>query len=226
MDQPFRITVVFEGRMIGFVKEIDSDGLFITTPRTFRRGEPVEIGLFAPGMPHALPITVVVTDIKPGDGVGCGYLNLNSRTLASVNALINKVHQAGSRTDSAIGKKSILIVEDSTSIRTVYKSRLLLDGYDITDVGTAMEAMKLLQQGSRPDLILLDIVMPVMDGFKLLNVIRRTPSMEKLPVIILSAKGSAPEIERAMELGISGYLIKTTTSPVKLSQEIRAFFQR
>jgi DNA-binding response OmpR family regulator len=121
------------------------------------------------------------------------------------------------------GKKKVLLVEDTAQIRNVYKSRLLLDGYDVIDVESAMDAMKYLRD-YLPDLVLLDLVMPVMDGFKLLGIIRETPNMAELPVIILSAKGASAEIEKALGMGISGYLIKTTTSPAKLSQTVKDLF--
>ena len=225
MEQPFRITVTMDGRMVGFVKDLDSDGLFITTPRAFRRGEEIEIGLLAPGMLRPLQVKAVVIELKPGEGSSAGFTHMDKQTLTTLGALGRKL-QSGKDASAPPGRKAILIVDDSDSIRSVFKSRLMLDGYDVKAVGTAMEAMKLLQQGERPDLILLDLVMPVMDGFKLLKVIRQSPSIENIPVLIMSARGGVAEIERAMALGISGYLVKTTTSPVKLSQELRAFFQR
>jgi two-component system phosphate regulon response regulator PhoB len=121
-------------------------------------------------------------------------------------------------------KKKVLIVEDSLQILNVYKSRLLLDGYDVSGVTSAEQAIVHLRDKGKPDLMLLDLVMPGMDGGKLLQFIRGSSDLKDIKVIILSAKGESSEIDKVMALGISGYLIKTTTSPIKLSSELKAFF--
>jgi len=121
-------------------------------------------------------------------------------------------------------KKKILIVEDSPQIMNIYKAKLEDDGYDVSSALSAEEGLAYLRDNPRPDLILLDLVMPGMDGFGMLKVIRSTPELKDIHVIILSSKGATAEIDRAMSLGIGGYLIKSNTSPAKLSAELTTFF--
>lgn len=221
---PVRITVLYEGRLIGVVSAISTDGLSVQTATEFPRGKHVELGLSVPGALRALPINVLVLDDVPGEGFEAGFVDMNAETVAAIKIILGKLNDARAQARPApAGKKKVLLVEDTPQIRSVYKGRLMLDGYDVTDVESAMDAMKYLRD-ELPDLVLLDLVMPVMDGFKLLSVIRETPRTAEVPVIILSAKGASAEIEKAMHMGISGYLIKTSTSPVKLSQEIKDFF--
>jgi len=120
--------------------------------------------------------------------------------------------------------KKILIVEDTPQILNIYKQKLEEDGYEVSGVNSAEEGLVYLRDNPRPDLILLDVVMPGMDGISMLRVIRSTPEFKDIYVIILSAKGESEEIDRAMALGIGGYLIKSNTSPAKLSAELTSFF--
>ncbi|MBI5190123.1 MAG: response regulator [Nitrospirae bacterium] len=224
---PIRITVLHEGRLIGVVSAITTDGMSVQSATEFPRGKHIELGLSVPGALRPLPINVLVLDHIPGDGFEAGFVDMNAETVAAIRIILGKIADAAAQTQTKSaapsGKKKVLLVEDTAQIRNVYKGRLMLDGYEATAVESAMEAIKYLRD-ELPDLVLLDLVMPVMDGFKLLSIIRETPRTAEVPVIILSAKGASAEIEKAMNMGISGYLIKTSTSPVKLSQEIREFF--
>lgn len=220
---PIKISVLQDGKLIGFVRDISVDGMYVSTARSMGKGAHAVFGLSVPGALRAIPVNGLVLECTPGDGVEVGFMDLDHMTMESLKVILNKVADAGKASAKSAVKKKVLLVEDTAQIRNVYKSRLLLDGYDVTDVDSAMEAMKYLRD-FMPDVVLLDIVMPVMDGFKLLSIIRETPNMAELPVIILSAKGASSEIEKALGMGISGYLIKTTTSPAKLSQTVKEFF--
>lgn len=219
----FRITVLQDGKIIGFVREMTLDGMIVSTARPFNKGEHVELGLSVPGALRSIPFKCLVLDSVPGETQDVGFVDVDPVTLESLKTILEKVAEARAGAGKPGGKKKVLLVEDAAQIRNVYKGRLMLDGYDVVAVESAMEAMNYLRDFI-PDLVLLDLVMPVMDGFKLLKVIRETQRLAELPVIILSAKGASEEIEKAMAIGISGYLIKTTTSPVRLSQEVKNFF--
>lgn len=220
---PIKISVLQDGKLIGFVRDISVDGMSVSTARPMDKGAHAVFGLSVPGALRAIPVNGLVLECVPGDVVEVGFMDLDHLTMESLKVILQKVADAGKASAKSAVKKKVLLVEDTAQIRNVYKSRLLLDGYDVTDVDSAMEAMKYLRD-FMPDVVLLDLVMPVMDGFKLLSIIRETPNMAELPVIILSAKGASSEIEKALGMGISGYLIKTTTSPAKLSQTVKEFF--
>ena len=226
MDQsgtPPRISVILDGKLVGVVKEINEEGLTFSTQKTLKRGEHVVLGLSMPGMLRSLDVRGVVLDCTQ-EGVEVGFVDMPPESMSGLKTMLARVNEAKVPQASG-GKKHILLVEDSEQIRQVYKGRLMLDGYDVTAVGSAIDGLAYLRDNV-PDLVLLDLIMPVMDGFKFLQVVRETPKLADLPVIILSAKGATSEIEKASALGMSGYLIKTTTSPLKLSQEIKDFFRR
>lgn len=114
----------------------------------------------------------------------------------------------------------VLLVDDTEFYQRAYKNKLMPEGYLVTTAGNGVEALKCLTQ-EVPDIILLDLMMPIMDGFKVLQAVKADARLQKIPVIIFSAKGATDEIEQAIKLGASDYLIKSTTTPNKVLEKIK-----
>lgn len=106
---------------------------------------------------------------------------------------------------------TILIVEDSPIILQPIEAALTREGYATATAGNGVEAEKQIAQ-HRPDVILLDIAMPVMDGLTFLKRLRSNAQTASLPVIVLSAVADKPRVIQAVKLGISGYLLKSRFS--------------
>jgi len=117
-------------------------------------------------------------------------------------------------------RNKILLVEDSKVIQQMYRNKLLLEEFTVVTADNGMEAIKILSQ-EKPDLILLDLMMPVMDGYKVLQVVKTDPKLSGIPVLVFSAKGQPEEIERALNLGAAGYFVKATSKPEKVVDKIR-----
>jgi CheY-like chemotaxis protein len=107
--------------------------------------------------------------------------------------------------------KKILIVDDEPGIRETLSSFLRPRHFKIYEAGNGDEALKVVKK-IKPDLIILDIMMPVMDGFELLAMVRRNPVYSKIPVIVLTVKNQGPYIDKGIALNANFYLPK----PVKL----------
>lgn len=114
----------------------------------------------------------------------------------------------------------ILLVEDSKVVQQMYRSKLTLEQFTVLTADNGMEAIKALSQGV-PDVILLDLMMPVMDGYKVLQVIKTDPKLSNIPVLVFSAKGQPEEVEKALNLGAAGYIVKATTRPNEVIEQIR-----
>ena len=107
------------------------------------------------------------------------------------------------------GKKGrILIVEDEKPLSHALTLKLSNAGYDVTHVDNGEEALRLATE-NQYDLILLDIVMPKMDGFNMLAMMKEKGKSASQKIIVLSALGQPQDIERAKTLGASDYLVKT-----------------
>ncbi len=102
----------------------------------------------------------------------------------------------------------ILLVEDDISLRDVYFARLQAEGYELVIAGNGEEALAVAVK-ERPDLILLDVMMPRISGFDVLDILRTTPEIAHTRVIMMTALGSSEDRERGEKLGVDKYLVKS-----------------
>lgn len=105
-------------------------------------------------------------------------------------------------------KKKILLVEDDTALAAVYRSRLELEGFEIREVNNGEEALSAAVE-FKPDLILLDAMMPKISGFDVLDILRNTAGTANIRVIMLTALSQPKDKERAEALGVDDYLVKS-----------------
>ena len=105
-------------------------------------------------------------------------------------------------------KKKILLVEDDEVLASVYHARLELEGFDIREVQNGDEALSAALD-YRPDLILLDAMMPKISGFDVLDILRNTPETMNLRVVMLTALSQDKDRQRAESLGVDDYLVKS-----------------
>lgn len=104
--------------------------------------------------------------------------------------------------------KKILLVEDDLALATVYRSRLELEGFEIKEVNNGEDALSAAVE-FKPDLILLDAMMPKISGFDVLDILRNTPATADIKVIMLTALSQPKDKERAESLGVDDYLVKS-----------------
>jgi len=103
--------------------------------------------------------------------------------------------------------KTILVVEDDTILRDLISQKLKKDNYEIVEAIDGEEGLKKAKE-KKPDIILLDLILPGIDGFGVLEQIKKDPEIAKIPVVILSNLGQKEEIEKGMSLGATDFLIK------------------
>ncbi len=104
--------------------------------------------------------------------------------------------------------KRILLVEDDDSLASVYTTRLQAEGFDVRRVSDGEEALAGAKT-YKPDLVLLDVMMPKVSGFDVLDILRNTPETANLKVIMLTALSQESDQERAKKLGADDYLVKS-----------------
>ncbi len=109
--------------------------------------------------------------------------------------------------DEQISKK-LLLVEDDDSLATVYTIRLEAEGFTVRRVHNGEDALTAALE-MRPDLILLDVMMPKVSGFDVLDILRNTPETTNVKVIMLTALSQESDKKRAQDLGVNDYLVKS-----------------
>ncbi|NCU31067.1 response regulator [Candidatus Saccharibacteria bacterium] len=105
-------------------------------------------------------------------------------------------------------KKKILLVEDDNALASVYRSRLELEGFAVEHVPNGELALAKVTE-YKPDLILLDAMMPKVNGFDVLDILRNTPETANIHVVMLTALSQPKDKERAEQLGADDYLVKS-----------------
>lgn len=118
-------------------------------------------------------------------------------------------------------KKLVLVVDDEPDIVDLIKMSLNLANFNVTTASNGPEALKALEN-QKPDLILLDIMMPQMTGFEVCQKIRANESWKSIPVIMLTAKGQKEDAEKGLETGADDYIIKPF-DPNELAEQVRSF---
>ncbi len=117
-------------------------------------------------------------------------------------------------------KQKVLLVDDTAFYLNAYRMKLMGEGYLVKTAQNGVEALKEIKTDT-PDIIMLDLMMPVMDGFKVLQIVKADPKLKKIPVIVFSAKGNMEEVSKAIEAGASDFLVKATTTPNKVVEKIK-----
>jgi len=123
----------------------------------------------------------------------------------------------------AVSKKLILAVDDEPSILLAVEDTLNLD-YDVITAKTGREALKMIEK-HKPALVVMDVMMPEMDGFTAIKEIRKTMAPSAPPVIFLSAKSGMADIEEGLKLGGFDYITKPF-SPAKLMKKVAEVLDR
>lgn len=120
--------------------------------------------------------------------------------------------------------QTILLIEDEADIRSVYAEVLRDAGYKVAEASTGEEGLSAALNDPW-DLLLLDIMLPKIDGLEILRKIRTQPALGKKPVILLTNLGREAVIKEGFEQGANGYLIKSDMTPDKVVEHVKSFLK-
>lgn len=162
----------------------------------------------------------------PADSVAEVIISLNTKSfdiLQKVNeyfgySILNSAEKAK---NTELDKKKVLWIEDDRLIGNILKKKILSSGLDLTHVqdgGSALEALKNL----KPDVIVVDLILPGMDGFELLDAFNQNQSLANVPRMVLSNLSKTGDIDKAKSLGAKKYLVKASTSLDQVIIEIKS----
>jgi DNA-binding response OmpR family regulator len=119
----------------------------------------------------------------------------------------------------------ILVAEDDKFLASAYKVKLKKAGYEVKIVFDGNELLQSMNT-FKPDLIILDLVMPVLDGFAVLEKLRASTRWKSIPILVASNLGQSEDIVRATKLGANDYILKTELSMKKLLAKVSSFLQK
>ena len=115
--------------------------------------------------------------------------------------------------------KKILVIEDDKFLRELISQKLIKEGYEAVKVADGEKGVKAVKE-EKPDLILLDLVLPGISGFEALAQIKEDPVLAEIPVIVLSNLSQKNDIEKALKMGADDYLVKAYKTPDEIVEKI------
>ena len=119
-------------------------------------------------------------------------------------------------------KKKVMVVEDDDHISKVYEIKLAKEGFDVILARDGEEAVAKIT-AEKPDLILLDLMLPKKDGFGVLEDIKKVPELARIPILILSNLGQKSDQERAIVLGANEYLVKVDYPIQEIVDKVKGY---
>lgn len=225
----------------GYILDLSVGGMYIYTQAEFIRGATLELSFSIkekhiktlPSLPvppdaiigikeKHIKTTAIVQYKIPGVGIGIKFLNLSLDNFSCIKRFLEC--QPDIITEENAGGKKILLVDDNPQSRGTYRNRLLGEGLHVIEASNGLEAVKRLWEINF-DLVVLDLCMEGIDGFKILQIMKVNPELKEIPVIILSTKSTSSDLEKAMLLGAKDYLVKMTTPPLKLAEKIKKILE-
>ncbi|MEI6581015.1 MAG: response regulator [bacterium] len=117
--------------------------------------------------------------------------------------------------------KTILIIEDDNFLQGLEATKLKKEGYNILTASNSVEAFKLMEGKDKIDLILLDLLLPDVDGFTILEKVRQNKIFQSIPVIVFSNLSEEKDVSRATKLGISEFMIKSNFTLDEISKKVK-----
>lgn len=116
--------------------------------------------------------------------------------------------------------KNILVIEDDRFLRELIVQKLSMEGFNVVEAIDGEQGVKKIKE-AHPDLVLLDLILPGIDGFEVLARTMKDPSLTSIPIIILSNLGQKEDVEKALKLGATDFLIKAHFTPGEIINKIK-----
>jgi len=131
-----------------------------------------------------------------------------------------KITKPKEKEAAAAEKRTVLIVEDDNFLLNMYRTKLELEGYTVLTATNGEAGWKTIKE-KKPNLVLLDIIMPKMNGWEVLKEIKSDKNLKNIPVIMLTNLGQKEDIQKSFKLGASEYLIKAHFLPSEVVEKIK-----
>lgn len=122
-------------------------------------------------------------------------------------------------------KQKIVLIEDDETLAEVLYSELTEAGFEVSPAFDGVEGLKQVQE-KKPDLVLLDLILPEKHGFEVLEEIKKSPETAKIPVIILSLLGEDEDIKKGLKLGADDYIVKSSHAIAEIVEKVKNFFAK
>lgn len=213
------------------IKKIHPDLVLLDMLLPGMSGLQVLEGMKSAGLLPTMPVLIISNSGQPVEleramelGVRDYLIKVNfdpHEVLARVQAILDAASSPHQEGLPATTGKNILIVEDDALLAGLLERRFVASGYGVQRALDADATRRILAKDSC-DAILLDLVLPGIDGFSFLTELKRNEQWKHIPVVIISNLGQQEEVARGMRMGATDYIVKANTSPAEIVQKVAA----
>ncbi len=118
----------------------------------------------------------------------------------------------------------VMIIDDDAFILNMYKVKFTKEGFTPTLASNGKEALDIAHSGFVPDVLFVDLIMPIMGGIEFIETLRKEGLYKDIPIIVLTNQSQVSDIDQAKNLGVKSYIVKATTIPSEIVDEVRKLF--
>lgn len=199
--------------------DISEGGLYFSTGNIFAENSFFDVTI--PYKNQKVTVKAQIRHFQPGVGVGIEFIDVSDSQRAIIKEIIQGIisHNKADREDK------ILLIDDHDMSRKINRINLVEGGFFVIEAKDGTEGIKMLQEYT-PNLIILDLYMNDMDGFKVLSMLKSSPKWMKIPVLVFSSTITQETIDKLISGGADEFLVKTATTPVKLIETVKAMLHR
>ncbi|MBI5639459.1 MAG: response regulator [Nitrospirae bacterium] len=194
--------------------DFSTGGMYVFTKEPFEKGRNIRVTI--PFKAKTLDLSAIVQHVEECAGMGLRFINMDEAQKALIKEFLDYFD---ARTIES-SKKTVLIADGNEVTRKCDRNRLAFDGFAVIDCSNGVEVLEVLED-EKVDIVIADLFLEKMDAFKLLSLMKQTPSLKDIPVLVLSASNKPEDINRASAAGAVAILPKATTSPMKLGEKVK-----
>ena len=121
-------------------------------------------------------------------------------------------------------KKKVLLVEDDKTISLMYKIKIETGGFEVLTADNGADGLELAKK-QKPDIVMLDVILPQLDGFSVLEELKKDASTKNIPVVMLTNLGTEEDKEKGEKLGAADYLVKASLTPAQVEEKIKQYLK-
>lgn len=219
-----RILIQKEVTINGIVKahilDMSEGGAYVHTQAELIQGATLDLTFDVFGTP--LTVKALVQHVQPGIGAGLRFIDLTLSAAQMIKKFLQSAPMVPEKPikEEKSAVKKLLLVDDSSQSRAIYRNKLASAGYNVVEASNGVQALKYMHETTF-DLVILDLWMEGIDGFKVMQMMSLNQDLKDIPVIMLSARNVPDEIRKALDLGAREFLPKMTTTPMKLLENVR-----
>lgn len=195
--------------------DISEGGLYFSTGNIFAENSFFDVTI--PFKNKKVTVKAQIRHFQPGVGVGIEFIDVSD----SQRAVIKEIVESMMSNYKADREDKILLIEDHDMSRKINRINLVENGFFVIEARDGTEGIKMLKEHT-PNLIILDLYMNNMDGFKVLSMLKTSPKWMNIPVLVFSSTITQDTLDKLISGGADEFLLKTATSPVKLIETVKA----